>query len=89
VYFQQLRPVKFDWKERGKGDIGLIAQEVNKVLPVVVSEVDVIGKTVDIIDSETMLTVDYAKIVTVLIDAVQELSSRLKKLEGDCCGSSE
>jgi len=93
---KQIRGVYFDWNEKGpdwtkgwpgnpkgkKHDVGVIAQEVQKVLPEVVSE-----RTKDS-GMEGMLAVDYEKIVPLLIEGIKEqqtmiedLQNRIKKLE--------
>ena len=64
-----LRGVKFDWKKTKESSYGVIAQELEKVLPELVA------------DGETK-SVNYNGIIAVLIEAVKELSSRLDKLEG-------
>ena len=64
-----LRGVRYDWKENGKSSIGLIAQEVEKVLPELVSEQDDIK------------SIQYGNIVAVLIEAVKELSAKVEELE--------
>jgi hypothetical protein len=65
----------FDWNEelqkaRKGHDIGVIAQEVQSVLPEVVVERD-----------NGYLGVDYQKLVPVLIEAIKELSAKIKDLE--------
>jgi hypothetical protein len=67
----------YDWKEGfdnihpHKGnDVGVIAQEVEKVLPQVVIERD-----------NGYKAVDYEKIVPLLIEAIKELSAKVKELE--------
>jgi len=60
---QKLEGVRFDWKETGKGDIGFIAEEVDKVLPEVVLKDE----------SNQPIAVDYGKITSILIEAVKEL----------------
>jgi hypothetical protein len=76
---KQLRGVRYVWKENtkkaGQREVGLIAQEVQEVVPEVVKEVDTLGT------DETHLTVDYAKLVGVLVEAVKELDAKVKKLE--------
>ena len=62
--------VYFDWKESGERKLGVIAQQVQKVLPEVVSE-----------DKKGYLNVDYSGIVPVLLEAIKELESRVKELE--------
>ena len=84
----KLRSVQFDWnedKQNGKHDIGLIAQQVQEVIPDVVKEVTTLKE-----EDSKHLTVDYAKLTSVLIKAVQEqnerieeLESRLEKLDGN------
>ena len=75
-----LRGVSFTWNEKtkrnGKDDIGLIAQEVQRVLPELVLEANTLGT-----EDQTHLTVDYAKTVAVLIEAVKELSAKVEALE--------
>ena len=68
----QLRPVEFDWNDKAKAtlnldghEVGLIAQEVELVLP------EVVGKYVK---GEEFKTVDYAKLTPLLIDCVQDLA---------------
>ena len=72
----KLRGVDFDWKEKrdGKHDIGVIAQEVKEIIPEVVSEVP------DFEDG-TYLTVDYSKLVPVLIESIKELKEELDELK--------
>jgi hypothetical protein len=73
----QMGGYNYDWKEgfetihSHKGhDLGVIAQEVQSVLPEVVTE------------RETgYLAVDYVKLVPVLIEAIKELSVKIKELE--------
>jgi len=72
---KDLRPVEFEWNEKANDlmkkqghDIGLIAQEVEWVLPEVVRE----GKN--------FKTIDYAKLTPVLISAIQELTAEVKDL---------
>ena len=77
-----LEPVKFDWMVKDKGeDIGFIAQDVQKVVPEVVKEVESIGETAEFLDDDTMLTVDYAKLVPVLVGAIQELKEEIDELK--------
>ena len=68
----KLRGVDFDWKEKrdGRHDIGVIAQEVQEVVPEVVKEVDNL-------EGGTYLAVDYSKLVPVLIESIKELKEEL------------
>ena len=68
----KLRGVTYKWLSNGQEDIGVIAQEVQEVVPEVVKE------TVD-----GLKTVDYGRLVSVLINAVNELNEKLDKhIEG-------
>ena len=64
----QLRGVRFEWKKDGKPSYGVIAQELEQVLPELVSGTD-------------PKTVNYNGIIGVLIEAVKELSARVEELE--------
>ena len=72
-----IRPVSFDWidKRNGQHDIGVIAQEIEKIIPEVVVEVDTLNS------EDTHKTVDYAKLTSVLIKAVQELKAEVEELK--------
>jgi len=74
----QIRGVEFDWKELNEEerreihgnqghDVGVIAQEVEAILPEVVTE-----------RKNGYKAVKYEKIVPLLIEAVKELSNRIK-----------
>ena len=74
-----LRGVTYTWNNgnrKGQKDLGLIAQEVEQVLPELVRE-----KEMPMIDGGTYKTVDYEKLVGVLIEAVKELSDKVNELE--------
>lgn len=63
---QKLDVYNYNWKDTGKKDIGVIAQEVEKVFPEFVVEVqDEINGTVK--------TVDYGKLATVCLKGIKEL----------------
>ena len=76
----KLRGVSFDWKETGKRSIGVIAQEVEQVIPeVVVTTMDpdpVTGESTEV------KSVDYGKMVGVLINAINELKAEIEELKG-------
>ena len=76
----KLRGVSFDWKESGKHSIGVIAQEVEKVLPEVVLESTATDPETG--EETTVKTVDYGKIVGVLINAINELKAEVDELKG-------
>lgn len=81
---EQLRGVRFTWNDKtkligkpGERDIGVLADEVEAVLPELVS----LSIPDDDNDGERWRVVDYAKLTPVLIEAVKELSARVKELE--------
>jgi len=63
-----LRGVSFDWKETGKGSYGVIAQELEEVLP-------------ELVRTEGNKSVNYNGIVGVLIEAIKELKSEVEELK--------
>ena len=74
---QQIRGVTFDWNEKSPGwarerghDVGVIAQEVEKVLPEVVQE-----------RTNGYLGVDYKRIIPLLIESVKELKQEVDDLK--------
>jgi hypothetical protein len=67
---KQLRGVSYVRKDTGKLGIGVVAQEVEKVLPQLV-----------VTDANGMKSVAYANMVGILIEAVKELSARVEELE--------
>lgn len=78
-----LRGVTFTWKDgsrEGKRDYGLIAQEVEKIVPEVVHETTLPLLKGD--DDKTLYkTVDYDKLISVLVQAVSELRAEVKELK--------
>ena len=74
-----LRGVEYIWNKgskEGQKDLGVIAQEVEKVLPEIVKE-----KEMALIDGKTYKTVDYEKLTAVLIEAVKEQQEEIEKLK--------
>ena len=65
-----LRGVSYDWIESGGSEIGVIAQEVEAVIPDVVSTND-----------EGIKSVKYGNMVAVLIEAIKEQQLRIEALE--------
>lgn len=70
---QRLDPVRFRWKADGSVGHGLVAQEVQAVVPEAVS-----GGAGDL-----LFGIDYAKLVPWLIGAIQTLAARVQVLEGE------
>ncbi len=66
----QLRGVSFDWKKDGKSSVGLIAQEVEKVYPELVS-----------INEDGLKSVQYGNLVAPLIEAIKEQQKKIDQLE--------
>ena len=76
----QLRGVSFDWIESGKHSIGVIAQEVEKVLPELVVTQEI--STTEHPEEKEVKSVDYGKMVGVLINAIKELKAEVEELKG-------
>jgi len=70
---QHLRGVSYDWKENGKHDIGLIAEEVGEIVPEVVTYEE---------NGKDARSVDYARLVAVLIEAMKEQQKQIEELKG-------
>ena len=68
---KQINGVNFTWSETNKLSLGVIAQDVEKVLPQLVSERSDTGTK----------SVNYNGLIGVLIESVKELSQRIKDLE--------
>ncbi len=73
----KLHGVTYNWKKDGKASAGVIAQEIEKILPAAVAT-----------DNDGMKSVEYDQIIAPLIEAVKELKAendalktRLDKLE--------
>jgi len=68
---KELKGVTFNYKSNGKASGGIIAQDVEKVLPSLI-------KTQNTLDgSDTFKTVDYNGLIGLLIESVKELSNKL------------
>ena len=63
-----LRGVSFDWKESGTGSYGVIAQELQEVLP-------------ELVHGDNPKTVNYNGIIGVLIEAIKELKVEVEELK--------
>jgi hypothetical protein len=73
---QQLRGVTFDYKKDGSKSTGLIAQELEKVLPEVVYE------TVDVDnDNNKYKAVRYGNTVGLLVEAIKEQQEQIEELK--------
>jgi len=67
---EQLRGVSFDWKETGRSSYGVIAQELEAVLPELVKQGEV-------------KSVNYNGIIGVLIEAIKELKKEIEELKNN------
>ncbi len=65
---EQLRGVSFDWKETGRSSYGVIAQELEAVLPELVKQGEV-------------KSVNYNGIIGVLIEAIKELKKEIEEFK--------
>jgi hypothetical protein len=65
---EQLRGVKFDWKDSGRPSYGVIAQELETVLP-------------ELVHGDDPKTVNYNGIIGVLIEAIKELKQEIEDLK--------
>lgn len=71
-----MKGVNFTWKDNGYNslsnteDIGLIAQELERVMPIAVSE-----------QNDGMMGIHYHRLFPVLIEAIKELSNKVTNLE--------
>ena len=72
---KQIRGVTFDWKRDGKKSAGVIAQDIEKILPEAVKEVHGLK------DDESYKTVNYNSLISILIESVKELTARVEELE--------
>lgn len=70
---KQLDGVYFDWKSNNVTKLGLIAQDVEKVIPEVIA-----------IDDSGYKSVEYANLVALLIEVVKEQQSQIDELKIKC-----
>ena len=75
----KMKPVEYDWKEKrgGKHDIGVIAQDIEKLIP------EIIKENKDLKTKEDFKSVDYGKMVAVLIKAIQEQQKEIELLKAN------
>lgn len=68
-----MRPVEYDYIKTGKHAIGLVAQELEEILPELVGESKYFG--------ETRKTIDYMGLVTVLVNSIKDLYMEVQTLK--------
>jgi hypothetical protein len=74
-----LQGVSFDWKNQSRQrDIGLIAQDVEPIVPEVMQWYD---------EEKKILAIDYPKLTALLIEAVKTLKTELDELKGERNGT--
>ena len=76
----QLKGVTFDWKKDGEKSAGLIAQDVEKVLPSAVKEK---GLPFKADDDQEYKTVEYSQVTSLLVEAIKELKEENKLLRAE------
>lgn len=67
-----LNPVAYNWKADGKADEGLIAQEVEELVPNAVNE-----------NEDGYYQMDYSKLVTHLVKGMQEQQEQIELLKSE------
>ncbi len=72
---KQLDGVTFNWARNGKQSGGIIAQDVQKVMPSLVSEVKELN------DTSSHLAVDYNGVIGLLIETVKEQQNQIDTLK--------
>ena len=92
---KSIRGVEFDWKKTspdsvgiavphaGKHDVGVIAQEVQKILPDAVSHAPFDNDMGKSVTGENYLTVNYQKLIPVLIEGIKEQQTQIEALKSE------
>ena len=73
---EALNGVTFNWKKTGEKSAGVIAQEVQAILPEAVKEVTPIG------GGDSHLTVNYHALTSILIESIKQLKAEIDELKG-------
>lgn len=71
---EKINGVRFYWRGSGNASIGVIAQDINAIYPE-------LTKVVPDLDGKEEMVVNYEGLIGVLVEAVKELSSKVKTLE--------
>jgi hypothetical protein len=72
---KQLNGVSFNYKKDGKPAVGLIAQEVEKVVPSAVQETEILGH-----DGEYKI-LEYTQLIGVLVEAIKDQQEQIEELK--------
>lgn len=67
-----LEGVSFDWKESGRKDIGFIAQDVEEVVPEIVST-----------NKDGLKTLEYGNITALLVEAIKDQQEQIEELKAE------
>ena len=83
VYYTQNKLAEDFGFKNEKRQVGLIAQEVNEVLPEVVeiAPFDSVGNTNQSKSGENYMTLNYERIVPLLVECIKELKSEIEELK--------
>ena len=76
----QLKGVTFNYKKDGRKSTGLIAQDLEKVLPEAVYEIDDMDSSADL---DTVKAVRYGPVVGLLVEAIKELREENKLIRAE------
>lgn len=68
---ESISGVSFKWKQNGEKSMGIIAQEVEEVLPELIN------------NSNNYKSVNYNGLIAVLIESIKELKKEIKELKGN------
>ena len=74
----QLSGYTFNYKEDGRASAGLLAQEVEKVLPSAVSEIEL---QVKVKDGTEYKVLEYDQVIALLVESVKELKAEIEELK--------
>ena len=78
---KQLKGITYDLKSDGNRLTGLIAQDLEKVLPEAVYTTETVTDEREGEESEEHLAIRYGNTVGLLVEAIKELEARVKELE--------
>jgi hypothetical protein len=67
---KQIQGVRFNWVENDKPSYGFIAQDIEPIIPEIVSR-----------NENDTLSLNYDAVIAFLVEAIKELSSRVEQLE--------
>ena len=72
---KELNGVEFTWKKNGNKSAGVIAQDVEKVMPQAVKTVEELN------GDDTYKTVNYDSLHAILIEAIKEQQAQIEELQ--------